>query len=63
MRQVNDFAVAAEDNDTCQRVIQAIDKELMIKIKDLGEFTRYNGVDIMQTQDYIKLETKHTLIK
>ena len=55
LRQVDDFAVAAEDNSTCQAVITAINDELSIEIKDLGQLTRYNGVDVIQSRDYIKL--------
>jgi dUTP pyrophosphatase len=55
LRQVDDFAVACTDGEICKKVIGEIDKYMKIKIKDLGLLSRYNGVDIDQTQDYIKL--------
>jgi hypothetical protein len=58
LRQVDDFAVACTDEATAIEVINAIDKEMKIKIKDLGRLTRYNGVDITQSADYIKIHNE-----
>jgi hypothetical protein len=58
LRQVDDFAVACTDEATTIEVINAIDKEMKIKIKDLGRLTRYNGVDITQSADYIKIHNE-----
>ena len=52
---MDDFAVASADDDINKAVINAMDKEFKIKIEDLGRLTRYNGVDVDQTRDYIKL--------
>ena len=62
LRQVDDFAVASADNNTNREIIKAIDKEFGTKIKDLGRLNRYNGVDVSQTGDYIKL-SKETYIE
>jgi dUTP pyrophosphatase len=58
LRQVDDFAVACTDESVAIAVIDAIDAEMKIKIKDLGRLTRYNGVDITQSADYIKIHNE-----
>ena len=63
LRQVDDFAVACVDEDTAVEVIKAIDKEMTIDIKDLGRLQRYNGVDISQGQDFIKISNETYLDK
>ena len=55
LRQVDDFAVAAETSEIATDVINTIDKYMTIKIKDLGQLTRYNGVDVIQSRHYIKI--------
>jgi deoxyuridine 5'-triphosphate nucleotidohydrolase len=55
LRQVDDFAVACEDAKTAQLVIKQINDKMTIDVKDLGQITRFNGVDILQTREYIKL--------
>ena len=57
LRQVDhDFAVAAETQSLTSELISEIDKYMQIKIKDLGKLTRYNGVDVIQSKHYIKLD-------
>ena len=58
LRQVDDFAVASEDDKLNSELINAIDSYMTIKIKDLGRLTRYNGVDIQQGKHYIKLHNE-----
>ena len=58
LRQVDDFAVAAENEQTAIDLIHEIDKYMTIDIKDLGRLNRYNGVDISQTKYYIKLSNE-----
>ena len=53
LRQVDDFAVVASTQKIAQEVIQTIDSYMQIKIKDLGQLTRYNGVDIVQARHYV----------
>ena len=55
MRQVDDFAIACELPEVAQQVINDIDAKMSIKIKELGQVTQYNGVDVLQTRDYIKI--------
>ena len=55
LRQVDDFAVASSDEYTCDVVIQEISRHLTAPMKNLGVIDRFNGLQIQQTQDYIKL--------
>ena len=63
LRQVDDFAIAAATEETAKAIIKTIDQYMTIQIKDLGTLTRYNGVDVMQTRDYIKLNNPTYLKK
>jgi hypothetical protein len=63
LRQVDDFAVAADDADKAHRFIKMINERMRIDIKTLGVVTRFNGVDIHQTRDYIKLTCEKYLEK
>jgi deoxyuridine 5'-triphosphate nucleotidohydrolase len=58
LRQVDDFAVACEDTETAKTVIKQINDKMTIDVKDLGQISRFNGVDVLQTRDYVKLYNK-----
>ena len=55
LRQVDDFAIACEDRELAKQVIKDINSKMTIDVKELGVVQRYNGVDIQQTREYIKL--------
>ena len=55
LRQVDDFAVACEDSTTADLVIKQINDKMTIDVKSLGVIDRFNGIDIEQTRDYVKL--------
>ena len=55
LRQVDDFAVGCVDDSICKEIINLIDAEMTIDIKDLGLVDRFNGLDITQTRDYVKI--------
>lgn len=55
MRQVDDFAIATNHSDTAAALIAAINQHLRLPIHILGEVTRYNGMDITQTRDFVKI--------
>jgi hypothetical protein len=55
LRQVDDFAVACQDKETAHDIISKINDKMTIQVKELGMIDRFNGVDILQTKDYIKL--------
>ncbi len=63
MRQVDDFAIATDSNDTANALINDINKHLCLPIHILGEITRYNGMDIEQTNHYAKIHCKKYITK
>ena len=58
LRQVDDFAISCQDSETALQIIKAIDSKMSVTIKHLGQITRFNGVDVLQARDYIKLYNK-----
>jgi len=52
-RQVDDFAIAVNTPAVADYIISEIDKHVSTSNKGIG--TKYNGVDILQTREYIKL--------
>jgi len=56
-RQVDDFAIAAPDEQTANILLDLIDDELSIPMKRQGYLDMYNGIDVLQTRDYIKIST------
>jgi hypothetical protein len=63
LRQVDDFAVAAKHQNTAQKLLDLINSRMHIQLKSLGIVTRFNGVDIHQTRDYIKITCEKYLHK
>jgi hypothetical protein len=55
MRQVNNFAIGAPDKHTANILLDMIVEALSIPMKQQGYLDMYNRVDIVQTQDYIKI--------
>ncbi len=55
LRQVDDFAISCEDAQTALDVIETIDSKMTVRIKHLGQITRFNGVDVLQAKHFIKL--------
>ena len=58
MRQVDDFAIAAPDAKTSDILMDMIDNRLKIPIKRQGYLDMYNGIDILQTRYYIKINLR-----
>jgi hypothetical protein len=58
MRQVDDFAIATPDAQTSDILMDMIDDRLRIPIKRQGYLDMYNGIDILQTRHYIKINVK-----
>lgn len=63
LRQVDDFAVACRDTNIANKVIDLISAELSAPMHKLGLITRYNGIDVTQSHDYIKLHSKTYIAK
>ena len=55
LRQVDDFAVASSDTNICNEIIDTISKHLSAPMKNLGVIDSFNGVQIEQSSQYIKL--------
>jgi len=58
---VDDFAIASDTAAVANYIIYEIDKHVCTSNKGIG--TQYNGVDILQTRDYIKLYCESFLDK
>ena len=55
MKQVDNFCVSCEDRSPEKDIFNAINAKMTIEIKELGLISRFNGMDVQQTQHYIKL--------
>ncbi len=55
MQQLNDFAISAPSKCIANHALDLIDNLLFIPMKLKGLLTLYNGLDILQTKDYIKV--------
>ena len=53
--QVDDFAIACKDQELAKQVIKDINNKMAISVKELGLIKQYNGVDIEQTREYVKI--------
>jgi hypothetical protein len=54
-QQVDDFAIAAPDEKTANILLDLLDKQLSIPLKRQGLLDMFNGIDVVQTRDYIKV--------
>jgi hypothetical protein len=54
-RQVYDFAIAAPDKKTANILLDLLDEQLSIPLKRQGLLDMFNGIDVVQTRDYIKV--------
>lgn len=63
LRQVDDFAAAATTEELATNLFQKINSCLRINLKILGRVDRFNGMDIHQTRDYIKITCERYLHK
>ena len=57
LRQVDDFAIACETQEIANMVVTDINSKMTIDVKHLGLITRYNGVDVEQRREYIKIHS------
>ncbi len=58
---MDDFTIAATNATTVDRLIDQINEQLRMPMKNLGIITRFNGIDIEQTRDYVKLHCQKYL--
>ena len=52
-RHVDDFAIAAPDEQTANILLDLIDDELSIPMKRQCYLDMYNGIDVIQTRDQV----------
>jgi hypothetical protein len=55
LRQVDNFTIACSDESIAKDMIAKINSFMSVQIKYLGLLTRYNGVDVDQCKEYIKI--------
>jgi hypothetical protein len=55
LRQVDDFIIGAKSMDLCLEIKQQIQDNMVNLLNELGVIKRFNGLDIQQTRDYIKI--------
>jgi hypothetical protein len=55
LRQVDDFAIGAQDEATANTLITSINCDLKLPIQIMGLVSRFNGMNKQQTKHYIKL--------
>jgi hypothetical protein len=58
---VDDFAIAAPDEKTADILLDLLNNQLSIPLKRQGLLDMFNGVDVVQTRDYTKIDC-HTYI-
>ena len=63
LRQVDHFAVACDNIETANKVIDLISSKLSAPMHKLGVINRYNGIDVMQTQDYVKIHNVTSILE
>jgi hypothetical protein len=63
LRQVDDFAVSCRDTEISKEIIRQVGARLQVPLNDLGTLTKFNGLDILQTRDYVKIYCESFLDK
>ena len=61
LRQVDDFALGCDSEETAEKIWKLIDQEMSAPLKREGLLKRFNGIDIEQTKDFIRVSC-HTYI-
>jgi hypothetical protein len=56
MRDVDNFAIAAPDQHMADILLDMLDDKLTMPIKCQGPLVMSNGVDVVQTKHYIKID-------
>ena len=53
--QVNGFSIASTNPTHCKNTIQEIEFRMQNPLNDLGVIKRFNGIDILQAGDFVKI--------
>ncbi len=57
-QQVDNFAIGTPNEHTANIILDMIDNALSIPMKRQGLFDMYNGIDVTQTRDYVKISSR-----
>ncbi len=57
-RQIDDFELAVPSERTANIIFDMIDDELTFPLKQMDLVSLFNGIDIHQTRDYIKISVQ-----
>jgi hypothetical protein len=60
-QQVDDFAITAPDPQTADILVDMLDDKLTMPVKQQGLLDMFNGIDVIQTRHYVKIDC-HTYI-
>ena len=63
LRQVDDFAVACDNENTANKIWNDIDSKLSAPLKKEGLLRRHNGIDIEQARHHIKIHCSTYITK
>jgi hypothetical protein len=61
MQQVDDFAIGTPDQRTADILLDMLDDKLTMPIKQQGLLDMFNGINVVQTKNYIKIDC-HTYV-
>jgi hypothetical protein len=53
---VDDFLIGAKTEAIAQTIRNQIQTKMTNKLNDLGIIKRFNGMDVLQTRDYVKIK-------
>ena len=63
LSQVDDFALGCDNNDVAEKIWKLIDSKTSAPLKREGLLSRFNGIDVEQTNEYIKIHCSTYLTK
>jgi hypothetical protein len=55
LRQVDDFSIVSANPTHCKNTTQAMESRMKTPLNDLGVIRRFNGIDILQARDFVKI--------
>ncbi len=55
LRQVDNFVIVCSDISMANKLLDMLDDKLTLPLKCMGLLDLYNGLDVIQTRDYIKI--------
>jgi hypothetical protein len=55
LRQVDDFSIASTNPALCKATIKEIEDRMQNPLNDLGVINHFNGIDILQARDFVKI--------